>query len=220
MPSLQIVPTKSSPPPALVSPDAVSPPPIVPPGKPRRKKREPPHLECEELARLFHVILAPRDRAIFRVAYHAGLRASEIGLLELRDYNQRTERIMIHRLKGSDSGEHGCSREESRALHAWLKVRGSLPGPLFASNRRQGISRFMLDKLIKKYGFLSGLPAKLRHFHVFKHSCAVHLLDKGLGIEDVQDWLGHVNIQSTAIYAKITNPRRQRVAEQLMDTWR
>ena len=215
MPALQIV----SPAPAL-PPSSPPSPPIEPPVKHRRKKIEPLHLGYEDLELLFHVTKSPRDRAIFRVAYHAGLRASEIGLLDLRDYNQKTERIAVHRLKGSNSGDHHCCREESRTLHAWLKVRGSLPGPLFASNRRQGISRFMLDKLIKKYGFLAGVPAKLRHFHVFKHSCAVHLLDKGLGIEDVQDWLGHVNIQSTAIYAKITNPRRQRVAEQLMDTWR
>ena len=64
---------------------------------------------------------------------------------------------------------------------------------------------------------MAGLPAKLRHFHILKHSCATHLLDKGFNIEQVQDWLGHVNIQSTLVYAKITNKRRQEMAEQLED---
>ena len=217
MPALQIVPNQASTPPPIVAPNTASPPPTSPPGKPRRKTREPLHLEYDELARLFHVIESPRDRAIFRVAYHAGLRASEVGHLELRDYNQRTERIAIHRLKGSNSGDHHCAREESRALHAWLKVRGSLPGPLFPSNRRTGIDRKTLDKLMKKYGAMAGLPAKLRHFHIFKHSCATHLLDKGFNIEQVQDWLGHVNIQSTLVYAKITNRRRQEMADELAD---
>jgi hypothetical protein len=32
--------------------------------------------------------------------------------------------------------------------------------------------------------------------------------------------MGHVNIQSTLVYAKITNRRRQQMAEELKDTWR
>ena len=47
-------------------------------------------LSQEETDRLFRAITSERDRAIFRLAYHAGLRASEVGLLELRDYNPRT----------------------------------------------------------------------------------------------------------------------------------
>src|SRR6516225_4685085 len=72
----------------------------------RRQARKVRHLTEEEVTRLFKVITSPRDRALFRLAYHAGLRASEVGLLEMRDYNARTDRIYINRLKGSNSGEH------------------------------------------------------------------------------------------------------------------
>jgi integrase len=113
MPALQIVsPTPSLPP---SSPPA---PPVEPPSTHRRKRKEPLHLDYGDIERLFHIINSARDRAIFRVAYHAGLRASEVGLIDLRDYNQKTERIAIHRLKGSNSGDHHCCREEARALHA------------------------------------------------------------------------------------------------------
>src|SRR5437016_7246267 len=63
------------------------------------------------------------------LAYRAGLRASEVGLLQLRDYDPKADRIFIHRLKGSNSGHHHLVREEARALRPWLKVRGSFPGP-------------------------------------------------------------------------------------------
>jgi len=109
------------------------------------------------------------DRALFRLAYHAGLRASELGLLDMRDYDAKVDRIMVHRLKGSNSGQHHLVREEARALRAWPKVRGSAPGPIFWSQRRQPISRRMLDVLMKQYGALAGIPPKLRHFHVLKH---------------------------------------------------
>jgi integrase len=186
----------------------------------RRSKPAPSHLQEVEVERLFKVISDPRDRAIFRIAYHAGLRASEVGQLELRDYNARTDRVFVHRLKGSNSGEHHLCREEAKALKAWLKIRGLDPGPIFPSRKHRAISRKMLDVLMKKYGSLAMLPAKLRHFHVLKHSCATHLLSKGFGVEQVQDWIGHANIQNTMIYARVTNSRREAMGKALKDTWR
>jgi integrase len=194
-----------------------------PPEKTTRKKRAkaaPSYLQLEEVERLFKAITGPRDRAIFRLAYHAGLRASEVGMLELRDYQPRTDRLYVHRLKGSNSGEHHLCREEAKALKAWLKQRGNAPGPIFLSKKRRPISRKMLDVLMKQYGALAMLPAKMRHFHVLKHSCATHLLSRGFGVEQVQDWIGHANIQNTMIYARITNKRREEMAAALKDSWR
>ena len=76
--------------PAAIPP---APPPETTPDKPdkpvkaKRKRQELKHLSEDEIARLFSVISSIRDRAIFQLAYRAGLRASEIGLLQLRDYD-------------------------------------------------------------------------------------------------------------------------------------
>ena len=197
-----------------------SPPPpadLVPQKKKRKTKKQPGYLQPEEVDRFFRAIDSPRDRAIFRLMYHAGLRASEVGLLQLRDYNPRTERIFIHRLKGSNSGEHHLCREESRVLHAWLKLRGPWQGPMFPSNRRTGIKRIMIHYLVKEYGGIAGIPEQFRHAHIFKHTCCTHLFDRGFGIEQVQDWVGHVNVQSTAVYGHITNDRRTQMADALTE---
>ncbi|MCL5743254.1 MAG: site-specific integrase [Acidobacteria bacterium] len=191
-----------------------------PKGRRARKKAAPQFLQFEEIERLFKAIREVRDRAIFRLAYHAGLRASEVGLLEMRDYQPRVDRIFVHRLKGSNSGDHHLCREESRALRAWLKVRGPEPGPIFTSKKRRPISRKMLDVLMKQYGAAAGIPEKFRHFHILKHSTATHLLSKGFNVERVQDWIGHANIQNTMIYAKVTNARREEMGRELRDTWR
>jgi len=114
----------------------------------------------------------------------------------------------------------GARRDEARALRAWLKVRGSAPGVIFQSQQRRPISREMLHRLMKRYGAAAGIPEKLRHSHVLKHCCATHLLSKGFGVERVQDWIGHANIQSTMEYAKVTNARRDDMAQQLKETWR
>lgn len=44
--------------------------------------------------------------------------------------------------------------------------------------------------------------------HSLRHSIATHMLEAGFEIEVVKDHLGHRNIQSTLIYAQITNKRR------------
>src|SRR5436190_12283901 len=140
--------------------------------KPKRKRQEIKHFSEDELARLFSAIHSVRDRAIFQLAYRAGLRASEVGLLQLRDYDPKAAKIFVHRLKGSSSGHHHLMREEARALRAWLKVRGSFPGPIFLSKQKRPIDRTTLHLLMKKYGAAAGIPAPLRHFHVLKHCCA------------------------------------------------
>jgi len=184
-----------------------------------RKKRAPEFLQHEELEALFHAIKSTRDRAIFELAYRHGLRASEVGRLMVRDYNQRTERLMIHRLKGSNSGEHALNRVDRKLLKAWLKIRGNAPGPIFLSSHHSPISRQMLDVLMKEYGAAAGIPPKLRHFHILKHTCATHLLELGERVEDVQDWIGHANIQNTMLYAHITNRQRDAMASRL-EHWR
>jgi integrase/recombinase XerD len=78
----------------------------------------------------------------------------------------------------------------------------------------------MIDVLVKKYGEMAGIDQKFCHAHIFKHTCATHLFDKGFHVEQVQDWLGHVNIQSTMVYAHTTNERRSQMANELRDTWR
>ena len=53
-------------------------------------------------------------------------------------------------------------REEGCELRAWLKARGSLPGPIFLSRLQRPIDRTMLHLLMKKYGAVAGAPARVR----------------------------------------------------------
>src|SRR5437899_1345259 len=80
-------------------------------------------------------------------------------------------RIFIHRLKGSHSGHHHLMREEARALRAWLKVRGSFPGPIFLSKQKRPIDRTTLHLLMKKYGAAGRDPRNAEAF-----SCTEALL--------------------------------------------
>lgn len=166
-------------------------------------------LTQDETNRLFSAIKNKRDRAIFLIAYRHGLRASEVGRLMVSDIDFKKLRIMVHRLKGSDSGEHLMQPDEAKALKAHLRARKALTPVLFTSNRNDPISRSMLHRLMRTYGEAAKLPRDKQHFHALKHSIATHLLDTSDDLHFVQDWLGHSNIQNTVIYTKLVSSSRE-----------
>ena len=87
------------------------------------------YLETSEIERLFKAIGEhKRDRAIFRLVYHRGLRAHEPGTLQLSDFRERDGVLFVRRGKGSISREHSLIPVELVALRAWIKERGTMPG--------------------------------------------------------------------------------------------
>ena len=183
----------------------------------RKPKHVPEYLTPEETERLFRTITTVRDRALFRLAYHRGLRASELGMMQVSDYRPSAGRIFVRRLKGSNSGEYHLTKIEQQALRAWLRERGSAAGALFPSRNHHPISRFRLDQLMKKYCTAAGIPSVKAHMHALKHSCGTHLSALDPDIVAIQDHLGHANIQNTMKYIQIASKRRDEFADRLSD---
>ncbi len=173
------------------------------------------YLNREQTAQFFSVITDPRDRALFATIYHHGLRVSEATLLRLKDVDLARRRIRIHRLKGGHSGERPLFKSTARALRRYLTVRLASGSALF-TGRQGDLKRHRIEQLFKRYACKAGLDAF--SVHCLRHSIATHLLEAGCGIEFVQDHLGHVNIQNTLIYARLTDRRREEVYRQLEES--
>lgn len=170
-------------------------------------------LTLDETKRLFAVITNRRDKAIFLLAYRHGLRASEVGLLQVSDIDFSALRIRIRRLKGSLSGVHPLQPDEVKSLRSYLRHRTHDSPFLFTSNRQSPISRRMLDVLTKHYGALVQIPEEKRHFHALKHTCATHLLEVSGDVRFVQDWVGHARIENTVRYAHLVSSSRDAAAK-------
>jgi integrase len=176
------------------------------------------YLNEDELSALFGSIDSPRDLAIFELAFHRGLRAGEVGLLQLRHLRLSANRIHIERLKRGNSGEYPLTSRESLALREWLAVRGVADGPLFTSRNHKAISTRRLDELMKTYGDRAGIPRSKRHFHCLRHTAGT-LLSERADLVDVADHLGHRDIRSTQRYVRVRNRRRTELGERLKDAW-
>jgi integrase/recombinase XerD len=174
--------------------------------------RLPKYLPQDELQRFFAAIASSRDRALFAVIYHYGLRVDEAMMLTLEDVDLRNHRIRIRRLKNGLGGEKPLWRHTAKLLRAYLRVRRDA-GPYLFTGREGPLKKRQVQNLFARYAKAAGITR--RSVHSLRHSIAVHLLDAGRGIEYVADHLGHRNIQNTRIYAQISHPLREQVFRDL-----
>ena len=93
------------------------------------------YLTQDQLRQLFAVIKDKRDKALFYLAYHHGLRASEVSLLQRGDIQDKRGCIYIHRVKGSVSKAYPIQPEDMRRIRAYLRSRQDGSSYLFVSNR-------------------------------------------------------------------------------------
>ncbi|HEX3533459.1 MAG TPA: tyrosine-type recombinase/integrase [Gemmatimonadaceae bacterium] len=177
------------------------------------------YLSKDEVERFFAAIPKDntRDRLLFEMIYRYGLRRREAALLRREHIS---ERIWITRLKGGVSGEYPIHPTTRRLL--WQhesEPRAGTRSPYLFFTRQSGtkpLSPSTIYGHFRQYAEAGGIPRERQHPHVLRHSIATHLLDAGWDIADVQDWIGHADIKSTQVYAKVTNKRREtRYAESL-----
>lgn len=174
-------------------------------------------LTPHEKAELFEVLsndesrYANRNRAIFYLSEYCALRASEIGLLTLSDFDINKKTILCKRLKGSKTNTlkivnpHVFEALANYYQERILQNTGG-NGHLFPSQLGGPISRKTLDALMKSYCHRTSIPCEKHHFHVLKHTRAMELIEyDDVKLTDVQWYLGHRNIQNTMIYLDYTS---------------
>jgi len=127
------------------------------------------------------------------VMFNHGLRVSE--MLALSPANIVGNFIVVQRLKGSKKTTQPLLESERGALLALAKN----GGPFFAGEYRRKV-----DRLVKKYGTQAGVPLFKLHAHTFKHTTGRLGYEGGMGIPEVQTWLGHVNGKNTMVYMEAT----------------
>lgn len=175
-----------------------------------REQRPIKHYTKEQVERFFASIAEEniRDLLLFDLMYRHGLRRGEATLLELGDI--QGDQIWIARLKGGEAHWHPLHRHSRKLLRAYLAVRPADHCPyLFRGKQRSRypLSEEAINYLFHRYATAAGMPRELRHAHVLRHSIGVHLATAGWDIADVQWWLGHKDIESTAIYFQVMPER-------------
>ena len=148
-----------------------------------------------------------RDRAILMVLIAYGLRAGEVAGLRLGDVDWAGETLRVRRPKPGRTHHYPLSRGVGEAIVRYLTdVRPPRPErALFLTLVApiHPLSRHTVSSIVRRRVDRLGITGKRRGAHALRHAAAQHLLDHGLSIKEIGDYLGHRSISSTATYAKV-----------------
>jgi len=151
-----------------------------------------------------------RDRALLMLLSVYGLRAGEVTGLRLKDFDWERAILNVPHSKSRRPRTYPLCRSvgdavlrylrEARPRSDWQEVFLTLMAPV------RPLVETALANVVKRR--LHALGLKLPHYgaHALRHACATHLLAQGLSLKEIGDHLGHVNPDTTRIYAKVNVP--------------
>jgi len=206
----------------------------LPPSKVKLAKdkadKEIKFLKLEQLSRLLsapsdNTIIGLRDRALLETLFSTGLRVAELASLNrdqlrIKEDTKDIETAIIG--KGSKIRTVYFSQRAVKALRDYVKERKDMDEALFI-NYRRGAAKHQesrrltvksIEDIVKKYVKIAGLPVMATP-HTLRHSFATDLLNQGVDLRTVQEFLGHSNIATTQIYTHVTNKQLRDIHRQV-----
>jgi integrase/recombinase XerD len=152
--------------------------------------------------------LGIRDRAILETFYSTGMRRSELTALDLVDLDAGSQTIHIRKGKGGKGRVVPVGAASLRWIETYLeKTRPQLlvdPGEqaLFLSGYGERMSSTYVGNWVTKTVKAADI-GKRGSCHLFRHSCATHMLENGADIRLIQQLLGHARLDTTQIYTEV-----------------
>jgi len=148
-----------------------------------------------------------KEKAIMSVLAYSGIRNQELCNLRVCDVSLGDNHIRIFKGKGKKDRAICISGDCVRILIDYLMKFPRLEDDyLFTTYQGNQYTGFSLRKLVKKLSRKAKINKRV-YPHLFRHSLATNLLNRGANLVTVQNQLGHVFLESTTIYAK-SRPQR------------
>ena len=162
-----------------------------------------------------------RDLAMLSLLYDSAARVSELCDMTARSLRLTAPAVVRLTGKGMKTREVPLSAPNADILRKYLQERkldraDRMDEPLFTNRQGKKLTRggvsYILLKYMKKANAAApfAMPATLTP-HCLRHSKAMHLLESGVNLIYIRDFLGHEDVDTTQVYAK-ANPETKRVA--------
>lgn len=161
-----------------------------------------------------------RDLTLLSLLYDSGARVQEITDLKLKDIRLTNPAMVTLTGKGRKARQVPLMKETCKLLDAYIRNFNlnsePLTSPLFFNQKGQALSRYGITYTLKKYVSQAELDSDTRKIspHVLRHTKAMHLLRAGVNMIYIRDFLGHVDISTTEVYARIDAEMKRKVFEE------
>ncbi|HPD19800.1 MAG TPA: tyrosine-type recombinase/integrase [Candidatus Pacearchaeota archaeon] len=162
-----------------------------------------------------------RDRAILETLFSTGLRIAELIALnkdQFKNIENKTDLELSIIGKGKRPRMVYFSERALSWVKKYLKTRDDEEKALFIHYRaKQGsearLTPRSIQRIVKKYATLANIPYFTTP-HTLRHSMATDLLNQGVDLRIIQEFLGHRNISTTQIYTHVTNKKLRDIHRQ------
>jgi site-specific recombinase XerD len=167
-----------------------------------------------EIRRLYAVtgenVLGLRDKAMLSVFYGCGLRLQEGACLELNDISHDRKMLYVRRGKGYKERYVPMAEQPYQDIQYYIEqarpelLQHPCPALFLDANKGRPIHKQSLYLRIKALVRKAGIPKEVGT-HTLRHSIATHLLQSGMKLERIKEFLGHAALDSTQIYTHLIN---------------
>ena len=147
-----------------------------------------------------------RDKAMLELLYATGIRVSELINLDVKDINLRTGILYCKGTKGVRSIPVYPAAIVAVSDYLYrmrdILVDQNSGDALFVNLNGSRLTRQGFWKIIKSYAVEAGITKEITP-HTLRHSFAMHLLQNGASVKDIQTMMGHADISSTQVYVQL-----------------
>ena len=164
-----------------------------------------------------------RDLTLLSLMYDSAARVQEIADLSVNDF--RAEKPSTLRLtgKGSKTRIVPLMSTTSDLVSKYISIyhpsyRGEYNVPLFSNRKKEKLTRAGIAYILKKYVKIArekqpDLIPETVSPHGLRHSKSMHMLQAGVPLIYIRDFLGHSEISTTEIYARCDSEQKRKAIE-------
>lgn len=164
----------------------------------------------QEIQELYQATETKQEQAILNIAYGCGLRVQEISDLNKEDIRLSENLLIVQKGKNSKRRLVPINNKIKKELEIFLSTEKNKTTILFINTKQRRMQQWtfnsILKSIIKRTDFGKAFTKEELNsigIHTLRHSIATHLLENGMQLEQVQQFLGHSHIESTEIYTHI-----------------
>jgi site-specific recombinase XerD len=182
--------------------------------RPEKEKKLPAILSRNEVKAILDRVEFPHHRACLKVIYSLGLRIGEGTGLKVSDIDSQRMFIHIHMAKGNKDRYIPLPQRTLEILRAFYKLHRNpvwiFPAPGRGAHNLMPTADYpipisSIQIAFKEAKIKAGVHKKVSVRHL-RHSYATHLLEAGVSLRYVQQYLGHDDPKTTMVYTQLIKP--------------
>lgn len=173
--------------------------------RPRSTKKLPIVLSIQEVGRMISVTNNLKHKAILMLTYSAGLRRMEVLQIKPKDIDSQRMQVRVVQGKGKKDRYTILSQKTLETLREYYKAEKPEKF-LFEPIRHKGqpLSEKTMECIVKKSAKKAGIKKDVS-FHTLRHCFATHLLEAGVNLMQIQQFMGHASFRTTAVYLHVAH---------------